>query len=55
MEIVWKFEFLENFHNMEIDKSIEIATSNLFLYYFHTISTLWKRSGFSSGGLKKRY
>jgi hypothetical protein len=35
--IVWKFEFLDNFHTMEMDKSIEIATSNLFPYYFHTM------------------
>jgi hypothetical protein len=26
---------------MEMDKSIEIATSNLFPYYFHTMEEVW--------------
>jgi hypothetical protein len=55
MEIVWKFEFLENFHIMEIDKSMEISWKSAFPYFFerayvrvsnfHIMEILWKYYG----------
>ena len=39
----------QHFHTMELDKTMEVGFSNLFLQYFqHIQSTLWKRSNFSS-------
>ena len=32
------------FHTMELDTTLEIGFSNLFLQYFQNISILWKRS-----------
>ena len=35
-----------HFHTMELDKTMEIGFSNLFLQYFQDISILWKSSIF---------
>ena len=36
------------FHTMELDKTMEIKFSNLFLQCFQNVSILWKRPNFSS-------
>ena len=41
----------KHFHTVELDKTMEIGFSNLFLQYFPNISILWKRSILSSVGL----
>ena len=38
----------KHFHTMELDQTMEIGFSNLFLQYFRYISLLWRRSKFSS-------
>ena len=36
----------KHFHTVELDKTMEIGFSNLFLQYFQNISILWERSIF---------
>ena len=39
-------------HTMELDKTMKIGFSNLFLQYFQNTSIRWKRSNFSSASAK---
>ena len=40
---------IQPLHTMELDKTMEIGLSKLFLQYFQNISILWKKFNFSSG------
>ena len=49
MDLLEYFHATENnFHSMELDKTMEIGFSNLFLQYFQNIPIRWKRLNFSS-------
>ena len=39
-------------YTMDLDKTMEIGFSKLFLQYFHNISILWKRSNLSSVSIR---